>query len=310
MSSKSRGEQAEIAEKYLQLRFDVMMGGGGKYFNARKDDRNMFDEFAKAGFTVLQSKDELKSATNQKPVLGVFDKEGLPYELDRVNDPMIAAKVPSLAEMASKAIDLMKDHKNGFCLQIEGGKVDWAAHANDAAALIYDQVAFDDAIKVAIDFAEKDGNTLVVITSDHGNANPGLYYGEKADKNFESLFSFKHTNDWILMGFERDASAASLADRVFANQNYQLTENQLAFIIEKYNEHNAEGVYNSYKLPFKEYAMYQAEHTSVAFGGMEHSADFTELAMFGPGSERMKPFMLNTDMHYFMLEVAEVENKF
>jgi len=208
------------------------------------------------------------------------------------------------------AIDLMKDHKNGFCLQIKGGKVDWAAHANDAAALIYDQVAFDDAIKVAIDFAEKDGNTLVVITSDHGNANPGLYYGEKADKNFESLFSFKHTNDWILMGFERDASAASLADRVFANQNYQLTENQLAFIIEKYNEHNAEGVYNSYKLPFKEYAMYQAEHTSVAFGGMEHSADFTELAMFGPGSERMKPFMLNTDMHYFMLEVAEVENKF
>ncbi len=310
VSSKSRGEQAEIAEKYLQLRFDVMMGGGGKYFNARKDDRNMFDEFAKAGFTVLQSKDELKSATNQKPVLGVFDKEGLPYELDRVNDPMIAAKVPSLAEMASKAIDLMKDHKNGFCLQIEGGKVDWAAHANDAAALIYDQVAFDDAIKVAIDFAEKEGNTLVVITSDHGNANPGLYYGEKADKNFESLFSFKHTNDWILMGFERDASAASLADRVFANQNYQLTENQLAFIIEKYNEHNAEGVYNSYKLPFKEYAMYQAEHTSVAFGGMEHSADFTELAMFGPGSERMKPFMLNTDMHYFMLEVAEVENKF
>ncbi|MFZ1582103.1 MAG: alkaline phosphatase, partial [Saprospiraceae bacterium] len=310
VSSKSRGEQAEIAEKYLQLRFDVMMGGGGKYFNARKDDRNMFDEFAKAGFSVVQSKDEMKSATNQKPVLGVFDKEGLPYELDRVNDPMIAAKVPSLADMASKAIDLMKDHKNGFCLQIEGGKVDWAAHANDAAALIYDQVAFDDAIKVAIDFAEKDGNTLVVITSDHGNANPGLYYGEKADKNFESLFSFKHTNDWILMGFERDASAASLADRVFANQNYQLTENQLAFIIEKYNEHNAEGVYNSYKLPFKEYAMYQAEHTSVAFGGMEHSADFTELAMFGPGSERMKPFMLNTDMHYFMLEVAEVENKF
>ena len=65
-----------------------------------------------------------------------------------------------------------------------------------------------------------------------------------------------------------------------------------------------------YKLPFKEFAVFSAEHTSVAFGGMDHSADFTELAMFGPGSERLKPFMKNTDMHYFMLEVAEVENKF
>lgn len=310
VSSKSRGEQDEIALKYLGLRFDVMMGGGSKYFENRKDGRNMYEDFKSEGYFVVNNKTEMINVNGNRPVLGVFAEDGLPYELDRINDSQLLNDVPSLAEMSQKAIDLMKDHPDGFCLQIEGGKVDWAAHANDAAGLIYDQVAFDDAIKVAIDFAEKDGNTLVIITSDHGNANPGLYYGDKADKNFEKLFNYKHTNDWILMGFDKDSSATTLAERVVLHQGYELKSDQLSFIINKYKEQAAEGVYNSYKLPFKEYAQFQQEHTSIAFGGMEHSADFTELAMFGPGSERMKPFMINTDMHYFLLEVAEVENKF
>lgn len=310
VTSKSRGEQAEIAEKYLKLRFDVMMGGGSKYFDGRKDNRDMYAEFMNAGYSVVRTKTEMNVAKNSKPILGVFDNEALPFELDRVNDEILFNKVPSLAEMAQQAIKWMKDHPQGFCLQIEGGKVDWAAHANDAAALIYDQVAFDDAIKVAIDFAEKDGNTLVIITSDHGNANPGLYYGDEADRNFEKIFSFKHTNDWVLLGFEREGSIATLAERIHASQNYQLSNERLTYILDKYKEQKSEGVYNSYKLPFKEYADYQTDHTSIAFGGMEHSGDFTELAMFGPGSERMKPFMVNTDLHYFMLQVAEVENKF
>lgn len=310
ITSKSRGVQQEIAEKYLALRFDVMMGGGAKHFSDRKDGRNMFEEFKLGGYTVVNNKTDMFAADNSKPILGVFDSDGLPYELDRLNDNELFSKVPSLAEMSQKAIDLMKDHKNGFCLQIEGGKVDWAAHANDAAGLVYDQVAFDDAIKVAIDFAEKDGNTLVVITSDHGNANPGLYYGDDADRNFEKLFMFKHTNDWILMGFDKTGSATALAERVNSHQGYNLTENQIDFIINKYREQVSGGVYNPYKLPFKQYAQYQQEHTSIAFGSTEHSSDFTELAMFGPGSERMKPLMINTDIHYFMLEVAEVENSF
>ena len=310
VSSKSRGEQAEIADKYLRLRFDVMMGGGGKYFADRKDGRNMYEEFKQEGYHVLQSKTEMHRLDNSKPILGVFDYDGLPYDLDRQNDPDLLNKIPTLSEMAQKAIDLMKDHKNGFCLQIEGGKVDWAAHANDAAALIYDQVAFDDAVKTAIDFAEKDGNTLVIITSDHGNSNPGLYYGDKADQNFEKIFTFKHTNDWVLMGFDKEASLSVLADRIYSNQHYELKPEQLDFVLNKYKEQASEGVYNAYKLPFKEYAQYQMEQTSVAFGGMEHSADFVELAMFGPGSEQLKPFTVNTDLHHFMLRVAEVENKF
>jgi len=57
--------------------------------------------------------------------------------------------------MTAKAIDLMKDHSKGFVLQVEAGRVDWAAHANDIGGLLYDQVAFDEALQVAIDFTEK-----------------------------------------------------------------------------------------------------------------------------------------------------------
>jgi alkaline phosphatase len=66
----------------------------------------------------------------------------------------------------------MSQNPNGFVLQVEGGKVDWGSHANDIAASLYDQIAFDEAIAVAIAFAEKRDDTLVIVTTDHGNSNP------------------------------------------------------------------------------------------------------------------------------------------
>lgn len=310
VTSKTRGEQAEIAEQYLGLQFDVMMGGGAKYFNERKDGKNMFEAFASSGYAVVRDKPSMLALQNSKPVLGVFDKDGLPYEVDRQQDPALMNNIPSLAEMTAKAIELMQGHSNGFCLQVEGGKVDWAAHANDSAALIYDQIAFDHAIKVAIDFAEKEGNTLVVITTDHGNSNPGLFYGDKADKHFESLFSYIHSNEWILMGVKREDSPQTLIDKVKQYQGYELTAAQAQSIMVKYKDQSVDGVYNAYKLPFSEYATFQALHTSVAYGSNDHSADFVELCMFGPGSEQLNPFIINTDLHYFLLRVAEVANKF
>ncbi len=310
ITSKSRGEQAEIAEKYLDLRFDVMMGGGEKYFINRKDNKDLYGEYKNAGYQLINDKKQMGSLSPSKPVIGIFDEEGLPYEIDRVNIKEKFDKVPSLAEMTSKTIELMKEHPKGFVMQVEGGKVDWAAHANDTAGLIYDQIAFDEAVKVAIEFAEKDGNTLVVITSDHGNANPGLYSHKKANEMFSTLFEYKRSNDWILNNIKRSDNAQILGDMITQYQGYNLTNDKTKTLFDAYALQSEDGVYNEYKLPYKEYGAYQSEFTSVEFGGTSHSADYTELAMFGPGSERMKPFMLNTEMHTFLLEVAEVENQF
>ena len=79
-------------------------------------------------------------------MLGVFSTGALPYTIDRTNIPGLQ-NTPTLSEMTKAAIDQLKDHKEGFVLQVEGGKVDWAAHANDVAALIHDQLAFEEAVK-------------------------------------------------------------------------------------------------------------------------------------------------------------------
>ncbi|HAH55778.1 MAG TPA: alkaline phosphatase [Flavobacterium sp.] len=313
VASKSRNSQENIAEMYLDLKFDIMMGGGNKYFSAdsRKDKRDMYQEFTAKGFNVVKTRSEMMASDNSKPILGVFYNDGLPYTKDHENSKELTEKIPTLAEMAQRAIDKMKNHTEGFVLQIEAGKVDWAAHANDIAGLIYDQVAHDEAVKVAIDFAEKDKNTLVIITSDHGNANPGIIYGKEANSNFDSIQKYKQTNEWILNGIGKETSESQVIERVEFANNFVLKNEEAKELLSYYMNVKTENeLYNPKSLPFKKLSEIQQKYNSVGWISMNHSADYTELALFGPGSQLAKPFVKNTDMHYLMLQAAEVENKF
>ncbi|MFN3756562.1 MAG: alkaline phosphatase [Flavobacterium sp.] len=314
VSSKSRNSQAEIAEKYLDINFDVMMGGGQQYFDPtqRKDKKDLYAAFSKKGYQVVKTRSEMLAAPTNKPLLGVFFEDGLPYSIDRKNIKDQSNAVPTLAEMTSKAIEKMKQHPNGFVLQVEAGKVDWAAHANCIGGLLFDQIAFDEAVQVAMDFAEKDANTLVIITTDHGNANPGLVYGKKADDNFDNLNKFKHTNEWILNGITSNSTVSQIKERIEFANGFILENEEAQTLLMYYKglEKGDDGLYNYKKLPYKTFAEMQYSRTSVGWNSTDHSADFTEIAMFGPGSENHKPFIKNTDLHYFMLAVAEVENKF
>ena len=313
ISSESRNSQNSIAEMYLDLKFDIMMGGGNNYFSSesRKDKRDMYQEFAEKGFTVVKNRAEMLASDNSKPILGVFYNDGLPYSKDRETSKELTDAIPTLAEMTERAIDKMKNHPNGFVLQIEAGKVDWAAHGNDIAGLIYDQVGHDEAIKVAMDFAEKDKNTLVIITTDHGNANPGIIYGKDANDNFDSIQNYKHTNEWILNGMGQETSINQVIERIEYANKIVLKEDEAKEILNYYSNIKLEdGLYNPKHLPFKKLSDIQKKRNSVSWISMDHSADYSETAMFGPGSHLLKPFLKNTDLHYLMLEAAEVENKF
>jgi len=314
VNNDSRNAQEDIAQDYLALGFDIMMGGGDKYFNAqsRKDKTDMYATYKAKGWQVVKTRQEMLLSAANKPVLGIFGEDALPYSIDRKNDATLESATPTLAEMAQKAIDHMKGSKNGFVLQIEGGKVDWGAHANDVSALLYDQVAFDEAVKVAIDFAEKDKETLVIITTDHGNANPGIIYGKDANDNFDSIQKYTHTNEWILNTIKPDFTVAKVRELVEMANGKTLSEEDAKTVLSYYDGlHKDEGgLYNYKKVPFKAFAQIQQKNNSVGWISMEHSADYVNLAMFGPGSELLKPFVKNTDLHYLMLQAAEVENKF
>lgn len=310
VNNNKRGDMDEIALQYLPLRFDVMMGGGVDNFLAatRKDKQDLIQQYKEKNYAVVTSRNQLMQthSSPHTPLLGLFYEGALPYALDREQDMVLRDAIPTLAEMTKKAIEVLNSNSKGFVLQVEAGKVDWAAHANDAGALLYDQIAFDDAVGIAIDFAAKDKETLVIITSDHGNANPGLFYGDHANENFDRIHHFKQTNDWILNGISKDFTASQVRERIEFATGIGIRKEEAALILDQYSHLEETGVYNPRQLPFKQLATILTAYTSVGWGSMDHSADFVEVAMFGPGSDLLKPFVKNTELHYLMLEATGI----
>jgi alkaline phosphatase len=307
VNSKSRSMDP-IALQYLPLRFDVMMGGGTEVFAeaTRSDRRDLLQDFRAAGYQVATTRKEMKNTKEGRPVLGVFHENGLPYACDRDQSKELKNNIPTLAEMTQKAIELMQNNPNGFVLQVESGKVDWAAHANDIAGLIGEQIQFDEALRVAIEFAEKDKNTLVVITTDHGNASPTMVYGSQANKNFDKIATMKQTNEWVLNGINKNFTPAQIIERLEAAQGIIIKPEEALTLLSNYYLLGEDGVYNARKLPFQKLAQIQTPHTSVSWASTEHTSEYVELAMFGPGSESLVPFVKNTDLHNFMLKVTDV----
>ncbi|GIV59906.1 MAG: hypothetical protein KatS3mg043_0995 [Rhodothermaceae bacterium] len=175
----NRGMAAEIAAQQITKGIEVLFGGGRADFlpesagGRRTDGRNLLEEARAAGYHVALTRAAFDSVT-APPVLGLFAGSHLDYELDR--DP---AEQPSLAEMTRKALDLLRNDPDGFFLMVEGSRIDHAGHANDAAAHLHDILAFDEAVAVALDFARQEGETLVVVTSDHETG--GLTLGRNLD---------------------------------------------------------------------------------------------------------------------------------
>ncbi len=152
---------------------DVLLGGGLSRFDAA-DETSLTDQ----GYQILSSptsqtvatRTDLAGASASK-VFGLFNRGNLTIEkFKRENPTAVQSAEPSVAEMTTKAIDLLSKSSskgNGFYLQVEGALIDKRSHANDAAQTLEETKAFDNAVKAALDFARKDGHTLVIVTADH-----------------------------------------------------------------------------------------------------------------------------------------------
>lgn len=179
----ARSNYNEIAEQQVYNDIDVVLGAGRKYLlpkslgGARADGENLFDVLKSRGYELAANRSELQAANGPK-VWGMFGDDDMSYDLDRA---MFTPEQPSLPEMTKKAIELLSKNEQGFFLFVEGSKVDWASHANDPIGVIGDVLAFDDAVGIALDFAAKNGNTLVLAFSDHGNG--GMSLGNKSTDN-------------------------------------------------------------------------------------------------------------------------------
>ena len=195
----------QILQQQINQDMEVVLGGGfnkpsGFSSEVSTDEFESYYEeqvnnIKEEGFDFITTKDQLTSYDGDK-LWGSFADADLKYDFDRQSDNDNVQ--PSLAEMTNKAIEVLNKDEDGFFLMVEGSKVDWAAHANNTVGIVSDILAFDEAVKAAIEFAKTDGNTVVVVTTDHGNSGITIgssYYNE----NIESYDKATYANTTDLL---------------------------------------------------------------------------------------------------------------
>jgi alkaline phosphatase len=163
----SRNNYYDIALELGKSNFDYFAGGGlKKPTGDNKDKTDAYAEIEKNGYKVIKDKASFEKLDSKSgKVYAVSPKldgeKALPYAIDNDKEAI------SLADFTKKGIEVL-DNDKGFFMMVEGGKVDWACHANDAATSIQETIAFDNSVKEAVKFYEKHPDeTLIVVTADH-----------------------------------------------------------------------------------------------------------------------------------------------
>ena len=307
-----RGMEDEIAEQDLERDYDDLLGGGSRHYDPerRGDGRDLFQEHEEAGYSVVRTRDELHDWNpSDGQVLGTFFDSHLPYTTDHKNIDEYRERVPTLEEMTDVALQRLDQSSEGFILQIEGGRVDHAAHSNDTVGLIDDQIAFDDAIGRVLEFVEGRDDTLVIVTTDHGNANPGVNaigpgYND-SNTMFDRIAEFERTNNWILSELDEDSTYREVKDRVERAWQLRIKRDE-AHTLQQSLRGEFDAVYRARSRPSAVLSAIQANYTAVNWIGSMHTSDYVELAALGPGSEAIGAFTRNTDLFDIMVESAGV----
>lgn len=304
-----RDDEHLIAPQYLGV-VDLIMGGGRDFFSAEKrvDSTDALAPYAKAGYEMIGDRDTLLKSKSDK-VLGLFSGGHVPYEVDRLNSPELSGKVPSLAEMSDVALKNLLGHPEKFLLQIEGARIDHAAHANDAAGLLWDQLAFDDAVLKVMELVAGRDDILVVVTSDHGNANPGLNgMGSRYTKSKEAFKSIakvtssheKLFEDW---GRSKENTPEQLNTLIKEKLGFSLKPKESAELYASITTGKVAGWSNQFKNPHGLLGQIAGNHTGVGWTGTSHTSDPTIISAIGPQAERFSGIVPNQEVHRYFMEL-------
>jgi alkaline phosphatase len=297
----SRGEEKEIARQYLDRRVDVLLGGGRKFFDAE-----LQGQYTAAGYELVQNRDTLRQLGHAsfKPLLGLFADGYHAFEIDRKNVPGLAATLPSLEEMTRAALARLRHATDGFFLMVEGARIDHAGHANDAAASIHDQMAFDDTVGAVLEFIAQNPDTLLIITTDHGcggiqmngvsaaanqGFGPGLY--NATTPSFLRLKEFNRSLEWMKQNGVDGLSGPKLGETLKQYTGLTFKEEQLKAL-------------QGLKLPATSDTLKQ--YTGVGWTSANHTSELVEFCAFGPGSHLFSPYLMNREVHQLLLRTLEI----
>jgi alkaline phosphatase len=271
-----------IALDLIDSGVDVIMGGGREYMipqgtvdeekmpSKRTDNRNLIAEMQKKGYVYVSDKagfDRIDTARTRK-LLGLFNGDQMNYEFDRAKD---INGEPGLWEMTRKALDILSKNKKGFFLMVEAGRIDHAAHAHDTGRFLWDGIACDKAVGVAMEFANEHRDTFLIVVPDHGCGGPSLV-GMRA-------------NDGTVMSYE---------DGGFAH--YTLTMDGFPV-----NDHG-----KPVAIQWIDWGGHTGE--DVGYFAMLHKRNFLG-GLFGREQELLEGLIQNTDIYKVMIEHFNREKK-
>jgi alkaline phosphatase len=237
----SRANEDDIMEQAVHQGINVVFGGGKRHlvlkeFKGRRDDGdNLYEYLKNWGYAIVENKEDMQKVAGGR-VFGTFAHSHMDAEIDR---PRLHPAQPTLEEMTRKAIEILSQDRNGFFLMVEGSQVDWACHANDPAHMLSDLLAYDKAVEAALDFAKRDGRTLVLAVSDHntggfsiGNyASDGVYPQMKVEALLDPIRKMKSSAAYMWNLIDTDKSPARVTSVIKEGWSLDITDEQAQNIL-------------------------------------------------------------------------------
>jgi alkaline phosphatase len=182
----SRNSEDEIATFLLSGNCDIAIGGGNKFFEARGDNRNLYNELQQKGFVTIGDTIHAYQHQTATKLIYTLATDGMKRMLD--------GRGSFLREASMNAIELLSQNKNGFMLMIEGSQIDWGGHAMDYEYMKTELHDFNETINAVLDYAQKEKDVLVVVTADHETGGLALTLNKENRKKFIPKYTYnKHT---------------------------------------------------------------------------------------------------------------------
>lgn len=176
---KKRDMYESIARDFLATDVDVVIGGGWSHFVDRMDGEDLLHVLNERGYATVTEQTEIDSVNSSK-IFALMDEGHLPRMPERGDFLPNATRI---------ALDVLSQNENGFFLMVEGSQIDWGGHKNNVKYIIDETLDFDRAIGVALEFAVKKGETLIICTADHETGGLSLESGDIAEGKVKADFT-------------------------------------------------------------------------------------------------------------------------
>ncbi len=331
--TRRRADKQYIADQLLASHAEVILGGGSAYFypqstkgSKRKDENNLIDAFKADGYKIALTKQELIAAAenkNTKKLFGVFHPDNMDGSLDRLflkkNTVSQYPNQPDLTEMTQSAIEVLSRNPNGFFLMVEAALIDKFNHPLDWERAAFDTIMLSNAVQIAKDFAKTHPDTLIIVTPDHTHSGSisGVIHDDKPGPLREKVGIYAEAGypnypKADVQGYPNQIDVSKRLAFFYGNypDHYETMHPKLdGTFVPAVKSDNGKFIANPKYLQLQEDAIHVGGNLPSHQDAGVHTADDAVLNAMGPGSEKFKGFMDNTEVFKVMVQSLGLGSK-